>query len=37
MGRTTAEQGVPLKVTDPVAIEYIAHIINSARRKRLQA
>ena len=35
--RTTREQGVPLKVTDPEVIDLVAAIFEEARQKRLQA
>jgi hypothetical protein len=33
----TAEQGLSVKVTDPVTIEYVAAILASARKKRRHA
>jgi hypothetical protein len=32
--RTTAEQGLPVKVTDPAVVSYVAQILKSARDER---
>jgi len=35
--RTCAEQGVPVKVSDPAVLDYVASILIEAREKRAQA